>query len=84
MTKHSKYYYDRTRNLSYEQIKKLENMEKINWINSWAKGNKKEKYEISIRLGRLTLLEVKACLFCEEGCSAKRVRIIVLNFGFEI
>jgi len=57
---------------------------KMNWINSWAKGNKKEKYEITFRLGRLTILELKACLFCEEGCSAKRVRFIVLNFGFEI
>ena len=56
----------------------------MNWINSWAKGNKKEKYEISIRLGRLTILEVKACLFCEEGCSAKRFRVLVFNFGFEL
>jgi len=56
----------------------------MNWINSWKKGNKKEKYEISCRLGRLTLLEIKVCLFCEEGCSAKRLRLIVLNFGFEV
>ena len=56
----------------------------MNWINSWRKGNKKEKYEISFRLGRLTILEIKICLFCEEGCSAKRARIIILNFGFEI
>ena len=56
----------------------------MNWINSWNKGNKKEKYEISCRLGRLTLLELKACLFCEKGCSSKRLRLIVLNFGFEI
>ena len=54
----------------------------MNWINSWKKGNKKEKYEISFRLGRLTMLEVKACLFCEEGCSAKRFRVIILNFGY--
>jgi hypothetical protein len=84
MIKHSKYYYDTTRNLSNEQIIKLKQMKKIDWINSWAKGNKKEKYEISIRLGRLTLLEIKACLFCEEGCSRKRFRIILLNFGFEV
>ena len=56
----------------------------MNWINSWAKGNKKEKYEICIRLGRLTLLEIKACLFCDKECTAKRVRLIVLNFGFEV
>ena len=56
----------------------------FNWINSWSSGNKKEKYEITIRLGKLTLLEVKACLFCEEGCSRKRFRVIVFNFGLEI
>ena len=56
----------------------------MNWINSWRKGNKKEKYEITFRLGRLTVLEIKACLFCDEKCTAKRVRFIVLNFGFEI
>jgi hypothetical protein len=56
----------------------------MNWINSWAKGNKKEKYEVSIRLGRITLLEVKICLFCKKGCSTKRLRLIVLNFGIEI
>ena len=56
----------------------------MNWINSWAKGNKKEKYEITFRLGRITVLEIKACLFCEEGCSAKRFRVLVFNFGFEL
>ena len=57
---------------------------RMNWINSWAKGNKKEKYEITCRLGRLTVLEVKACLFCKEGCTAKRLRLIILNLGFEL
>tara|TARA_B100000519_G_C14252620_1_gene443264 strand:- start:2040 stop:2231 length:192 start_codon:yes stop_codon:yes gene_type:complete len=56
----------------------------MNFINSWKKGNKKEKYEITFRLGTLTLLEIKACLFCEEGCSKKRYRVILLNFGFEL
>jgi hypothetical protein len=56
----------------------------INWINSWKSGNKKEKYEISFRLGKLTILEIKACLFCVEGCSSKRFRVIVFNLGFEI
>tara|TARA_Y100001973_G_C5200114_1_gene337005 strand:- start:1980 stop:2150 length:171 start_codon:yes stop_codon:yes gene_type:complete len=55
----------------------------MNWINSWKKGNKKEKYEVSLRLGRLTVLEAKICLFCVTGCSSKKVRIILLNFGFE-
>ena len=56
----------------------------MNWINSWAKGNKKEKYEITFRLGRITVLEIKACLFCETGCASKRFRVILLNFGFEV
>tara|TARA_R110002110_G_scaffold165154_1_gene365473 strand:- start:536 stop:709 length:174 start_codon:yes stop_codon:yes gene_type:complete len=56
---------------------------KIDWINSWAKGNKKEKYELSFRLGRLTVIEIKLCAFCSE-CSGAKNRFIVLNFGFEI
>ena len=82
MVRHSKHYYDYTRNMSWEQIKNKKM--KINWINSWGKGNKKAKYEISIRLGRLTLLELKTCIFCSEDCSCKRFRLILLNFGFEI
>ena len=60
--------------------------EKIELINLVVvkTGNKKQKYEVNIRLGRLTLLEIKACLFCTEECTAKRVRIIVFNFGFEV
>ena len=49
----------------------------MNWINSWAKGNKKEKYEITFRLGRITVLE----LYCNPGIEH---RCIILNFGFEI
>ena len=53
----------------------------MNWINSWAKGNKQEKYNIEIRLGRITVLEIKLCLCSKKQCS--RLRIILLNFGFE-
>ena len=28
----------------------------MNWINSWKEGNKKEKYNIEIRLGTFTIL----------------------------
>jgi len=55
----------------------------MNWINSWKSGNKKLKYNIQIRLGKITLLELSACLFCEVGCTSKRVRFIILNVGFE-
>ena len=58
-------------------------MKKINLINSWKQGNKKQKYEFNFRLGTLTVLEFKACLFCDENCTAKRFRFILLNFRFE-
>ena len=57
---------------------------KIDWINSWGKGNKKEKYELTLRLGTLTILEIKHCLLCEENCASKRTRFMILNFGFEV
>ena len=56
----------------------------INWINGYAAGNKKQKYEITFRLGTFTVLEIKACLFCEKGCSSKRFGLMILNLGFEI
>lgn len=50
----------------------------MNFINSWKKGNKKGNiYDISVRLGRLTLLEI----YCNPG---KEHRLILLNFGFEV
>ena len=53
----------------------------MNWINSWKKGNKKEKYNIEIRLGRFTVLEIKLCMCSKSECS--KFRIILLNLGFE-
>ena len=50
---------------------------KIDWINSWNAGNKKEKYEISFRLGTVTVFQIKACLFCEAECKDKRFRLMV-------
>ena len=34
--------------------------------------------------GTFTVLEIKACLFCEEGCSAKKFRFMIFNLGFEL
>ena len=56
----------------------------INWINGFNATNKKEKYQLEFRLGTFTVLEIKACLFCEAGCSSKKFRLMVLNLGFEI
>mgnify|MGYP003626826963 FL=1 len=48
---------------------------KIDWINSWGSGNKKEKYELSFRLGTLTVLEISF---------GKEFRFMILNFGFKV
>ena len=59
----------------------------INWINSCKAGNKKEKYEIYIRIGKLTVLEL---MFCPcEVCDNKKAycakfRFMIFNFGFEV
>ena len=51
---------------------------KIDWINSWKKGNKKDTiYDISVRLGRFTILE----LYCNPKVEH---RFMILNFGFEL
>ena len=55
----------------------------INWINGYAAGNKKQKFELNFRLGTFTVLEIKACLFCEENCTAKRFRFMIFNLGLE-
>ena len=51
-------------------------MEKINWINGFDAGNKKEKYYLEFRLGTFTILELK----WEKG----KFRFMLLNLGFEI
>ena len=56
----------------------------VNWINGFKATNKKEKYELSFRLGTFTVLEIKACLFCSEECTSKRFRLMIFNLGFEI
>tara|TARA_R100000781_G_scaffold23729_1_gene17503 strand:+ start:100 stop:273 length:174 start_codon:yes stop_codon:yes gene_type:complete len=56
----------------------------INWINGYKPGNKKEKYEMTFRLGTFTVLEIKVCLSCKEDCTSKKFRLMMLNLGFEI
>ncbi len=51
-------------------------MKKINWINGFDAGNKKEKYYLEFRLGTFTILELK----WEKG----KFRFMLLNLGFEI
>ena len=54
----------------------------INWINSWKEGNKKEKYNIEIRLGTFTVLEIKYCACTIKKCA--KFRMMLFNLGFEI
>ncbi len=57
----------------------------MNWINSWKKGNKKNKLDIKLRFGTLTIFEFYLCLnSCEKDNECKRCRLMILNFGFEI
>ena len=51
-------------------------MKKINWINGFDAGNKKEKYYLEFRLGTITILELK--------WEKSRFRFMLLNLGFEI
>ncbi len=66
----------------------------INWINGFNAGNKKEKYELNIRLGTFTVLEIKLCL-CDTvtcGCDVKgckcnkcaKFRFMIFNLGLEL
>ena len=57
---------------------------KINWINGFKPGNKKEKYELSFRLGTFTVLEIKLCLCSKENCECSKFRFMICNLGFEL
>jgi hypothetical protein len=53
-----------------------------NFINSWKYGNKKERYDITIRIGTFTLFEAYYCPADRRG--SKRFRLMLFNFGVEI
>jgi hypothetical protein len=71
----------------------MKNKIMVNWINSWKGGNKKNKYSVTVRLGKLTLFEFKYCP-CDrviiksmrtkkyEKCT--KLRFMLLNLGFEL
>ena len=57
----------------------------VNWINGFKAGNKKEKYELTFRLGTFTVLEINVC--CCETCDVKKCskfRFMIFNLGFEL
>jgi|TARA_R110000824_G_scaffold165985_2_gene342671 hypothetical protein len=49
---------------------------KIDWINGFAAGNKKEKYNLEIRFATITIFEIKL--------DKKGFRFMIFNVGFEI
>ena len=49
---------------------------KIDWINGFDAGNKKEKYYLEFRLGTFTILELK--------WEKSKFRFMIFNMGFEI
>ena len=55
---------------------------KIDWINGFRVGNKKELYCLCCRLGTFTLFELEYCPCDNKGCS--KVRLMICNMGFEI
>jgi hypothetical protein len=53
-----------------------------NFVNSWKYGNKKERYDVTVRIGTFTLFEVYYCPCDRNGC--KRFRLMLFNFGVEL
>ena len=51
-------------------------MKKVNWINGFDAGNKKEKYYLEFRLGTFTILELK--------WEKSKFRFMLFNIGVEI
>ena len=53
----------------------------VNWINGFKAGNKKEKYELTFRLGTFTILEIIFCACEVKKCS--KFRFMIFNLGLE-
>jgi len=56
----------------------------MNWINSYKATNKSEKYLVEIRIGTMTVLEIKLCLCNIKNKSCSKFRFMILNLGFEL
>jgi hypothetical protein len=48
---------------------------RMNWINGWKAYNKKNVFEVNIRLGKITVLEI---------VTSPKIKIMILNFGIEL
>jgi|TARA_R110000744_G_scaffold302958_1_gene411786 hypothetical protein len=51
---------------------------KVNWINGFDAGNKKEKYYLQFRIDTFTVLEIK------WETEKSKFRFMIFNLGFEI
>ena len=59
------------------KVNKEESKNMFNYINSW-KSRKSEKWNIEVRLGRITLLQLN------YDAKKAKFRFMLLNFGLEI
>ena len=59
------------------KVNKEESKNMFNYINSW-KSRKSEKWNIEVRLGRITLLQLN------YDAKKSKFRFMLLNFGLEI
>ena len=56
---------------------------KVNWINGFKAGNKKEKYSLTFRLGTFTIFELKVNYRVDvEGINKLGFRFMLFNLGF--
>tara|TARA_R100000152_G_C6642569_1_gene86667 strand:- start:263 stop:460 length:198 start_codon:yes stop_codon:yes gene_type:complete len=56
----------------------------INWINGFNTTNKKEKYQLELRIGTFTVLEIKICICEKKSCECAKFRFMICNLGFEL
>jgi|TARA_R110000796_G_scaffold94927_1_gene199867 hypothetical protein len=54
----------------------------MNFINSYKAKNKTKKYLIELRVGTMTVVEIKLCFCNAKKCS--KFRFMLFNFGFEL
>lgn len=57
-------------------------MKQVNWINSWKSNRLKNKWVVKIRAWKLTIFELEYNITKKD--SFNQLRVIILNFGFEI
>ena len=54
----------------------------MNWINSWKAYNKKNIFEVNIRLGKITMLELMYCPCDKKGCVKFKIIYLIFHQTF--